>query len=66
MPKVVSLLSRKDLVAKITDVLNERTLAPADELIALGQALVQIGTVLRGQTPESAKQALLDALALLK
>jgi hypothetical protein len=66
MNKLIPLLSRKDLVGKITDVLNERTVPPAEEMIALGQALVQIGTLLRGQPPEAAKQALLEALALLK
>ncbi len=56
--------SRADLLAKVAEVLKKNTSNPAEELIALGMALTQIGEALKGCSSTDAKQVLKAACVM--
>ena len=57
-------LGRKDLLRKLREVIQESTTSPADDLIALGRALLQIGNALKGYSAEEAKKILQEVIEL--
>ena len=58
-------MNRIEVMSKVREVLDTKTADPADELIALGQALVGIGKALKGQSSHDAR-AILRAVSELE
>lgn len=48
-------LSRMELLDKLSEIVNASTNDPAEDLIAIGQALQKIGEALRGQSLPDAR-----------
>jgi hypothetical protein len=57
-------LNRMELVNKIREIIGAHSNDPAEEMIALGTAILQIGQALKGQSPADAKAILAAVQAL--
>jgi hypothetical protein len=58
-------LNRNDLLAKVREVIYASSNEPAEELIAMGQALTKIGEALRGQSGADCR-AIITAVATME
>ena len=57
-------VSRAALVRTVVDVMDKATINPAEELIACGEALAEIGRALRGLSVQEAKAVMRAAFEL--
>lgn len=57
-------LNRMELVGKIREIIGSHSNDPAEELIELGTAMVEIGKALKGQSPANARAILAAVTAL--
>jgi hypothetical protein len=57
-------VGRMELVTKISEIIEHSTHDPADELIAMGEALAKVGYALKGQTMHDARAILTAVRAI--
>jgi len=57
-------INRMELLDQVRDIIKEHCNDPAEELITLGTAMVDIGKALKGQSPAEARAILTAIIAL--
>jgi hypothetical protein len=57
-------LNRIELMRKVNEVVDDATNDPADELIAMGEALVKVGQALKGLTIHDARAVIKGVQAI--